>query len=114
MQAVIFARSLGEEGLVAVRKFCNSLPFTWLEAGTEGKDYLAMVDIPLSEFQNCVQHVEMQLSRVGGDYEISMLDPSKTKPLSLPEEMFEEKRGWRLYDEADRTMRQEGDPERQA
>jgi hypothetical protein len=101
MQAVVLARRLDEEGMSKVRKFCNSLPFTWLEAGSEDRDYLAVVDVPLTEFQKCLQQVEMHLMQVGEAYEVIILDASKTRPLSIPEEMFEERRGWRLYTEAE-------------
>jgi len=105
MQAIIVVNNLDEEGLVKVRKFCNSLPFTWLEAGTEDKSYLAIVDIPLSEFQTCVQQVEMHLSQVGDDYEVTILDASKSSPLTIPDEMFEEERGWRLFTELEAQRR---------
>jgi hypothetical protein len=111
MQALIVAQKLDEDGMSKVRKFFNCLPFTWLEAGTEERDYLAITDIPLSEFQTCMQQIEMQLMRVGKAYEVMMLDASKTKPLSIPDEMFEEKRGWRLYSEIEvsrREVKQEG------
>jgi len=97
IQAVIISKKLDETGMSKVRKFCNSLPFTWLEAGTEDKTYMAVVDIPLSEFQKCIQEIEIHLQGVGESYEVTMLDTSKSKPLSIPDEMFEEKRGWRLY-----------------
>jgi hypothetical protein len=97
MQAVIFSRKLDEEGMGKVRKFCNSLPFTWLEAGTEDRTYLALVDIPMSEFQTCVQQIEMHLQGLGESYEIALMDASKTRPLTIPDEMYEPKRGWRLY-----------------
>jgi len=106
MQAVIMAQKLDEKGMSTVRKFCNSLPFTWLEAGTEERDYLAVIDIPLSEFQTCMQQIEMHLMRVGKAYEVMMLDASKTKPLSIPDEMFEERRGWRIYSEIEVERRE--------
>jgi hypothetical protein len=97
MQAVILSRKLDEGGLGKVRKFCNSLPFTWLEAGTEDRTYMAIVDIPMADFQTCVQQIEMHLQGAGDSYEVTMLDTSKSKPLAIPEEMFEPRRGWRLY-----------------
>ena len=97
VQAVLLSKKLDEAGLTKVRKFCNSLPFTWLEAGTEDKTYLAVVDIPMTEFQKCVQQIEVHLQGVGTAYEVIMLDASKTKPLTIPDEMYEEDRGWRLY-----------------
>ncbi len=111
MQALIMAQKLDEDGMSKIRKFCNSLPFTWLEAGTEERDYLAVIDIPLSEFQTCMQQIEMHLMQDGKVYEVMMLDASKTKPLSIPDEMFEEKRGWRLYSEIEverREIKKEG------
>ncbi len=97
MQAVILSRKLDEAGMTKVRKFCNALPFTWLEAGTEDRTYMAIVDIPMSDFQTCVQQIEMHLQGAGDSYEVTMLDTTKTRPLAIPEEMFEPKRGWRLY-----------------
>ena len=97
VQAVIMSRKLDETGMTKVRKFCNSLPFTWLEAGTEDRTYLAIVDIPMADFQTCVQQVEVHLQGAGDSYEVTMLDTTKTRPLAIPEEMFEPKRGWRLY-----------------
>ena len=97
MQAVIISRKLNEAGMSKVRKFCNSLPFTWLEAGTEDRTYLAVVDIPMADFQTCVQQIEMHLQGAGDSYEVALLDTSKSRPLTIPDEMFEPKRGWRLY-----------------
>jgi len=97
VQAVIVSNKMDELGMGKVRKFCNSLPFTWLEAGTEDRTYMALVDVPMADYQNCVQQVEMHLQGVGNSYEVTMLDTSKSKPLTIPEEMFEPKRGWRLY-----------------
>src|SRR5215831_7442812 len=97
MQAVIVSKKLDEQGMLKVRKFCNSLPFTWLEAGTGDRTYLAVVDIPMADFQTCVQQIEMHLQGVGESYEVTMLDTTKTRPLTIPDEMFEPKRGWRLY-----------------
>lgn len=105
MQALIMARNLDEAGMSKIRKFCNSLPYTWLEAGSEDRLYLAIVDVPLAEFQTCIQQIEMNLVRVGKAYEVVMLDASKTKPLSIPDEMFEEDRGWRLYSEIEASRR---------
>jgi hypothetical protein len=97
MQAVIVSRKLDEAGMTKVRKFCNSLPFTWIEAGSEDKTYVAVVDIPMGDFQTCMQQIEMHLQGAGDTYEVAMLDASKSGPLTIPDEMFEPKRGWRLY-----------------
>jgi hypothetical protein len=105
VQAVIVSRRLDEAGMGKVRKFCNSLPFTWLEAGTEDRTYLAVVDIPIADFQTCVQQIEVHLQGAGDSYEVTMLDATKTRPLAIPEEMFEPRRGWRLYSEGEATPR---------
>ncbi len=111
VQAVIVSEHLDETGMTKVRKFCNSLPFTWLEAGTEDRTYLALVDIPMADFQVCVQQIEMHLQGAGRAYEVTMLDTTKTRPLAIPEEMFEPKRGWRLYTAAESRPRvSEGSP----
>ncbi len=106
VQAVILSRKLDEPGMSKVRKFCNSLPFTWLEAGTEDRTYLAIVDIPISDFQTCIQQIEVHLQGAGDSYDVTMLDASKSRPLAIPEEMFEPKRGWRLYSEGEATPRE--------
>jgi hypothetical protein len=97
MQAVILFRRLDEQGIEKVRKFCNNLPFTWLEAGTEDRTYLALLDIPMSIFQESSQQIELNLHGVGDNYEMMMLDPAKTQPLGLPDEMFDKERGWRIF-----------------
>ena len=97
VQAVIVSNDLDEGGITKVRKFCNRLPFTWLEAGTEDRTYLAIVDIPMSDFQTALQQIEIHLQGAGDSYEVTMLDTTKTRPLTIPEEMYEPKRGWRLY-----------------
>ncbi len=96
-QAVILSNGLSEDGMAKVRKFCNSLPFTWLEGGTEDKTYLAVVDIPMTEFHACVHQIELNLQGAGDSYDIMMLDASKTKPMIIPDEMYDPERGWRLY-----------------
>ena len=106
IQAVILSRKLDEVNIGKVRKFCNSLPFTWLEAGTEDRSYVAIVDIPISDFQACIQQIEVHLQGAGDSYEVVMLDSSKTRPLAIPEEMFEPKRGWRLYAEGEARPRE--------
>lgn len=103
IQAVIFSGKLDEGGITRVRKFCNSLPYTWLEAGSEDRSYLAVVDIPIADFQTCVQQIELHLQGSGDAYEVIMLDASKSRPLSVPEEMFDPKRGWRLYTGSDQA-----------
>lgn len=97
VQAVIISRKLDDVGITKVRKFCNSLPFTWLEAGSEDRTYIALVDIPIADFQTCIQQIEIHLAGAGDSYDVDMLDASKSRPLTIPEEMYEPKRGWRLY-----------------
>jgi hypothetical protein len=44
-----------------------------------------------------MQQIEMHLQGAGESYEVTMLDASKTRPLTIPDEMFDPQRGWRLY-----------------
>ena len=54
-------------------------------------------DVPPMDTMTTVQQIEMHLQGVGESYEVEMLDPSRTRPLTIPDEMFDPKRGWRLY-----------------
>jgi DNA-binding Lrp family transcriptional regulator len=96
IQAVIIFRKLDQAAAEKVRRFCNNLPFTWLEAGTEDRTYLALVDIPINIFQESIREIESHLRTQGDNYEVIMLDPSGTRPLDIPDEMFDKERGWRL------------------
>jgi hypothetical protein len=109
MRAVIIFRKLDQESIGRVRRFCNNLPFTWLEAGTEDRTYLALVDIPMELFHESIRQIESHLQAEGDNYEVVMLDASGMQPLGIPDEMFEKERGWRLlsYQEAGSYQAQE-------
>ncbi|HXW37900.1 MAG TPA: winged helix-turn-helix domain-containing protein [Nitrososphaerales archaeon] len=96
MEVIVSFRTLESEEAEKVRRLFNSLPFTWLEAGTEDKSYFAFMDIPIAAFHQTVAYVEAQLPTLQNKYELIMLDPNKSYPLNLPAEMYEKERGWRL------------------
>jgi DNA-binding Lrp family transcriptional regulator len=97
MQVVFLFRKLDEQGIQKVRKFCNNLPFTWFEGGTEDRTYLAIVDVPIESFHETMQKAELYLRVVDQGYETMLLDPSSSKSLGIPDEMFDKERGWRLF-----------------
>jgi len=109
MRAVIIFRKLDQGAAEKVRRFCNNLPFTWLEAGTEDRTYLALIDIPIELFHESIRQIESHLRLEGDNYEVMMLDPSKMQPLDIPDEMFDKERGWRLlnYQEVTAAQAQE-------
>jgi len=109
MRAVIIFKQLDQGAAEKVRRFCNSLPFTWLEAGTEDRTYVALVDIPIGLFHESISQIESHLRLEGNNYEVVMLDPSRMEPLGIPDEMFDKERGWRLlnYQEVAATQAQE-------
>lgn len=96
MQAIMAFRDLGDGEVEKVRKLFNNIPFTWLEARTEGKSYFAFLDIPMERFHETVGFVEMQLPSMQNRFEMTMLDPNKSYALNVPAEMFDKERGWRL------------------
>ncbi|MDA4118261.1 MAG: hypothetical protein OK455_07950 [Thaumarchaeota archaeon] len=96
MRALIIFRRLDQAAAEKVRRFCNNLPFTWLEAGTEERTYLALIDIPIGLFHESIRQIESHLRLQGDNYEVVILDPSRTKSLDIPDEMFDKDRGWRL------------------
>ncbi len=97
MQVAFLFKRLEEQEMEKVRKFCNNLPFTWFEGGTEDRTYLALVDLPLEAFHETMQKSELYLRGVSQNFETMLLDPSSSKTLGIPDEMFDKKRGWRLY-----------------
>jgi len=97
MQVALLFRKLDDKGIEKVRRFCNNLPFTWFEGGTEDRTYLALADIPMEVFHETMQRIELYLAGIGDGYELMLLDPSYSKSLSVPDEMFDVDRGWRLF-----------------
>jgi len=97
MQLLFSFKSLGQEEIATPRKLFNKLPFTWLEAGTEDREYYAFLDVPLAYFHDTMKYIEMNVDSLRDKYEMTMLDPSRTEYMSLPDEMFDKKLGWRLF-----------------
>ena len=97
MQVAILFRGLNDQDIEKARKFCNNLPFTWFEAGTEDRTYLSLADIPIEIFHETMQRIELYLGGIGDRYELMLLDPSNSKTLGIPDEMFDVERGWRLF-----------------
>jgi len=97
MQLVFSFKSLGPDEIATPRKLFNKLPFTWLEAGTEDRRYYAFLDIPIAHFHDTMKYIEANSESLRNKYEMTMLDPSRTKYLSLPDQMFDKNLGWRLF-----------------
>lgn len=97
MQVMAGFKGLEKDDIVTVRKLFNKLPFTWVEGGTEGKDYFAFMDIPILSFHDCVRFIETNLGALRSKLEISILDSAKTQYMSVPDEMFDKRLGWRLF-----------------
>ena len=51
-------KALEQDEITVVRKLFNKLPFTWVEGGTEGRDYFAFMDVPILSFHECVAFIE--------------------------------------------------------
>ena len=48
-----------------------------------------------------MKYIEANSESLRNKYEMTMLDPSRTKYLSLPDQMFDKNLGWRLFGLAD-------------
>jgi len=101
MQVMAAFKALEQDEVSTVRKLFNKLPFTWVEGGTEGKDYFAFMDIPILCFHECVRFIETNLGAVRSKLEMSILDSAKTQYMNVPDEMFDKRLGWRLFGVAD-------------
>ena len=112
MQVMAGFKGLEQDEVAVVRKLFNKLPFTWVEGGTEGKDYFAFMDIPILSFHDCVRFIETSLGTVRSKLEVSILDASKTQYMNVPDEMFDKRLGWRLFgaDEEARATASTGEP----
>jgi len=97
MQLIFCFKGLGQDEIATPRKLFNKLPFTWLEAGTEDRRYYAFLDIPIAHFHDTMKYIEANSETLRNKYEMTMLDPSRTKYLSLPDHMFDKNLGWRLF-----------------
>ena len=112
MQVMVGFKGLEQDEIATARKLFNKLPFTWVEGGTEGKDYFAFLDIPILSFHDCIRFIETGLGAVRSKLEVSILDSAKTQYMSVPDEMFDKRLGWRLFgaDEGAQTAARTGEP----
>jgi DNA-binding Lrp family transcriptional regulator len=97
MQVMAGFKALEQDEISVVRKLFNKLPFTWVEGGTEGRDYFAFMDIPILSFHECIAFIETNLGPLRSKLEISILDSAKTQYMNVPDEMFDKRLGWRLF-----------------
>jgi DNA-binding Lrp family transcriptional regulator len=96
MQIAVVFRGLDPEELNSVRKLCNKIPFTLLEASLENRGYFAFIDIPMEYFHDTMSYIERYASPLGAKKEMVILDPAKTQFLIVPDELYDRERGWRL------------------
>ena len=96
MQMLALFSGVGQDGVAKVRKLMNKIPFTWVEGGTEQGDYFALLDVPIERLYETTRYIEGNTEEVRNNLSIMMLDSMKSRSLSLPEEMFDPKRGWTL------------------
>jgi DNA-binding Lrp family transcriptional regulator len=97
MQVMASFGGLDQEETPVVRRLFNKLPFTWVEGGTEGREYFAFMDIPILSFHDCIRFIETQLGDLRSKLEVFILDAAKTQYLNVPDEMFDKRLGWRLF-----------------
>jgi DNA-binding Lrp family transcriptional regulator len=96
MQIAVIFKNLEPEELNAVRKLCNKIPFTLLEAASENRGYFAFMDVPLEYFHETMSYVDKNTSVIATKKEMIILDPTKTQFLNVPDELYDKERGWRL------------------
>jgi hypothetical protein len=101
MQVMVGFKGMEQEEVSVVRKLFNKLPFTWVEGGTEGRDYFAFMDVPILSFHDCIRFIESHLGDLRTKLEVSILDSAKTQYMNVPDEMFDKRLGWRLFGDAD-------------
>ena len=96
MQLLTLFRGVGQEGVTKARKLMNRIPFTWVEGGSEAGDYFALLDVPLDKLYETTRYIEGNTEEARSNLSIIMLDSQKSRYLFLPDEMFDQKRGWTL------------------
>jgi hypothetical protein len=96
MQLLVSFKNLDSNGLARAKKVCNKIPFTWLETSSmQGSSYCALLDIPMDYFHETVKYIETRTDS-NNPQMITILDPSKTRRLGFPDEMYDRERGWCL------------------
>jgi hypothetical protein len=97
MELLISFKNLDSDKLSKAKRVCNKIPFTWLEvSSSDGGSYYALLDIPMDYFHETVKYIESRTESKDSPQMITILDPSKTRRLSFPDEMFDRERGWCL------------------
>jgi hypothetical protein len=96
MEVLISFKNLDSDRLAKTKKVCNKIPFTWLETSSSDNAYYALLDIPMDYFHETVKYIESRTESKDSPQMITILDPSKTRRLSFPDEMFDRERGWCL------------------
>jgi DNA-binding Lrp family transcriptional regulator len=96
MQIAATFKGLEPDELTVVRKLCNKIPFTLIEASFENRGYFAFLDIPLEYFHETMSYLDRNISAFNNKKEIVILDPTKTQFLNLSDELYDKERGWRL------------------
>lgn len=96
MQIATIFRNLDPEELNAVRKLCNKIPFTLIEAAFENRGYFAFLDVPLEYFHETMAYIDRNTSLYNNKKELVILDPTKTQFMNLSDELYDKERGWRL------------------
>ena len=84
MQIVDF-KGLEPEELNSVRKLCNKIPFTLLEAAFENRGYFAFMDVPLEYFHETMSYFDRYTAALATKKEMIILDPTKTQFLNVPD-----------------------------
>jgi hypothetical protein len=96
MQIAVVFRNLEPEELNSVRKLCNKIPFTLLEAAFENRGYFAFMDVPLEYFHETMSYLDRNTAVIATKKEMIIVDPTKTQFLNVPDELYDKERGWRL------------------
>ncbi|MGI0091231.1 MAG: winged helix-turn-helix transcriptional regulator [Nitrososphaerales archaeon] len=96
MQIAVTFRNLEPDELNSVRKLCNRIPFTLVEAAFESRGYFAFLDTPMEYFHETISYLERNTSMLNSKKEVTILDPTKTQFLNVADELYDKERGWRL------------------
>lgn len=111
MQMLTLFRGLSHEDVAKVRKAMNKIPFTWVEGGSDGGDYFALLDVPMERLYETTRYIEGATADNRNALSMVMLDSQRSRHLYLPEEMFDAKRGWTLPSYKQEMARVEGGDE---
>ena len=96
MKVALSFKELLPEEASSIQKICNKIPFTWLEARTSNRGYVALLEIPVAIFHETVQFLESKTEPLQKKMELMIFDSKKTQSFNIPYEMYDLERGWRL------------------